>query len=170
MILLRHNKKAPPASHHGNQTAPNPAKPTKARHVSKGDTTMTTTYNSFTVTANYTGSKPAQWGDGNENWNHHKITVKNKDTGRQASFDFWASITNPELRTQYDVLNAFYCFVSDAVSGLMDIDDFQSEFGYEKDSECIKAYKGCQKAAAQMERIYDGDLYNLLNALAEDYA
>lgn len=52
---------------------------------------MSTTYtwNNFKITATYTGSKAADWGDNStKNWNHHRVTVTNQDTGKRTCFDF----------------------------------------------------------------------------------
>lgn len=37
------------------------------------------------------------------------------------------------------------------------IDDFQAEFGYEKVSECLKAYNGCKKTSEGLERLFTGE-------------
>ncbi len=119
-------------------------------------------FKGFKLSAKYTGSKKADWGNGHENWNHHKITVKNTETGKQTSFDFWASIANPEVRSREDLIGAFECFVGDAVAGMNDFNDFCSEFGYDEDSRrAEKIYKACQKATEKLQRIYNGDVYSL---------
>lgn len=132
---------------------------------------MTYVFRNWKVFASYTGSKPADWGnDMPQNWDHHNVTVINKINGKRTRFDFWASIAKPELRTKYDVFNAFYCFVSDAIAGNMDFADFCAEVGYDEDSRrAEKTWKACKRSAAKLNRIYDGDLYELLDSL-EDYA
>lgn len=134
---------------------------------------MSTTYtwNNFKITATYTGSKAADWGnDCPTNWNHHRVTVTNQDTGKRTCFDFWASLMQPELRTRYDVLNAFRCFVDDALCGSETFEDFCSEFGYNEDSRrAEKTWKACKRSLAKLQRIYPGDLYDLINEL-EEYA
>jgi len=133
---------------------------------------MKATFNNFTVSANYKGDKKANWGDKMpENWNNHLVTVTNTDTKQRCTFEFWASISNPELSTEYDVLNAFYCFVGDAISGKMDFDEFCSEFGFDNDSRTAeRTWKACKRATAKLERIYSGDIYDLANELGELYA
>lgn len=129
---------------------------------------MTANFENFKVTANYTGSKKAEWGNGQENWNHHRVTVTNTENGKHTGFDFWASIAQPELRSEYDVLNAFNCFVSDAITGKDSFEDFCGEFGYDTDSrKAEKTHKACQRATDKLERIYDGDIYDLANRLSE---
>lgn len=119
-------------------------------------------FKGFKLSAEYTGSKKADWGNGQENWNHHKVTVKNTETGRQTSFDFWASIANPEVRSRKDLIGAFECFVGDAVAGMNDFGDFCSEFGYDENSRrAEKIYKACQKATEKLQRIHNGDIHSL---------
>ena len=126
------------------------------------------TFENFAIKATYTGSKPAQWGNGRENWNHHKVTVTNTGNKLKTSFDFWASVAKPNVETEYDILNAFYCFISDAISGDMSFSEFCSEFGYDEDSRSAeKTWKACKRAADKLKRIYDGDIYDLANRLQE---
>lgn len=130
---------------------------------------MKATFKNFRINAVYTGSKAADWDDKMpENWNHHRVTVTNAENGARTSFDFWASIAHPELDKEYDVLNAFYCFISDAISGDMDFSEFCSEFGYDEDSrKAEKTWKSCKRSAEKMARIYGGDIYDLSNELQE---
>lgn len=132
---------------------------------------MKITFKNFEVIATYTGSKPAPWGDRmSENWNHHIITVKNTENGQHTGFDFWASIARPELSNEYDILNAFRCFVDDALSGDMSFSEFCNEFGHDDDSRTAeRTWKACKRSTVKLHRIYDGDLYELINSL-EEYA
>lgn len=128
-------------------------------------------YKNYRIAATYTGEKAAPWGNGQENWNHHRITVTNTETGKRTTFDFWASIAHPVLDSTYDVLNAFYCFVSDAVSGMESFTEFCSNFGYDNDSiTALKTWRACKRSYDKLSRIYDGDLYDLINELSEEYA
>ena len=127
-------------------------------------------WKNWTISTEYTGGKAAPWGNGRENWNHHNVTVKNRDNGEYTRFDFWASIADPEIRTEYDILNAFRCFVDDALAGKMSFSEFCSEFGYDEDSRrAEKIWKACKRSTEKLTRIYDGDLYDLINDL-EEYA
>lgn len=70
------------------------------------------------------------------------------------------SLNMPEL------WNAFYCFVSDAVSGSQTFDEFCSELGYSPDSRAAaKTHRACQRSHGKLSRIYTGDIYELLNAV-----
>lgn len=127
---------------------------------------MKVTFENFEITATYSGSKAADWGNKHENWNHHRITVKNVENRRWAQFDFWASIAHPKLDGEYDVLNAFYCFVSDAISGSYTYEEFCDEFGYDEDSRrAEKTWKACKRTSKKLARIYEGDIYDLSDKL-----
>lgn len=124
---------------------------------------MNANFQDFSISAKYLGNKQAAWGD---NWNNHKITVKR--SGASVSFDFWASIAHPEIDSEYDVLNAFYCFVSDAISGAMPFEEFCSELGYDTDSrKAYQTWNACQAAHRKLRKIYSGDIYELANELQE---
>jgi len=67
----------------------------------------------------------------------------------------------------YDALNAVYCFVSDAISGMLDLDEFADELGYTSVRECLRAWRACQDAHRKLKHVYRGDVYELYNRLAE---
>jgi len=90
------------------------------------------TFKNFEIKASYKGTKKADWSS--DNFNNHMVTVTNTETGEKARFEFWASIVNPVLNKEYDILNAFYCFVNDAVSGSESFENFCGELGYDSDS------------------------------------
>lgn len=124
-----------------------------------------TAFKNFTVSAVFIGDKAAKWS--NDNWYNSRVTVYNRKTGKRTAFDFWGSLMNPELRTRYDLLNAFYCFIGDAVSGNQSFSDFCGEFGYDEDS--IKAretWLACKQSLDKAKRILDADIYDFLNELS----
>ena len=130
---------------------------------------MTTkaTFKGITITATYTGSKPAPW-NGDANWNHHKIRVYYK--GRRLEFDFWASLAKPEVRSPREVLDAFECFLSDAISGNQDFEEFCSEFEYDTDSrKAEKTWKACKSSYSKFKRVFGDsfDIYKLANQVQE---
>ena len=130
---------------------------------------MKARFRNYIITATYRGDKPAKW-DG-RNHNNHTVTVRNTETGKKTSFDFWASLADPELSSEYDIINAFYCFVSDAIAGEMTFEDFCSDFGYDNDSmTAYKTWKACKRSAAKLSRITTEDIYDLANDLSENYA
>jgi hypothetical protein len=126
----------------------------------------TATFKNFEIKASYKGNKKADWND--NNFNNHMVKVTNTEIQQSITFEFWASIANPELTKEYDILNAFYCFVSDAVGADGTFENFCSEFGYDSDSRAAeKIYKKCIKQLEKLKKIYDGDIYNLVNELSE---
>ena len=135
---------------------------------------MKTNYKNFTISAKYTGSKKAPWDDGikyPENWNHHTITVRNNETGKKTSFDFWASLAKPVLDSEYDLLNALYCFVSDSLSGMQDFNCFCNDFGYDTDSRTAeRTWKACKRSAQKWYRVSEfseNETCDFLNELQE---
>lgn len=130
---------------------------------------MKTNYNEFTISAKFTGKKAADW-DG-KNFNHSLVTVKNNDNGKKTTFDFWGSRVEPELKTENDVLYAFYCFLSDAVAGLDGFDGFCGNFGYDADSRrAEKTWKLCRRAWEKFSNLtnYSADMTcGLLEQLQE---
>ena len=130
---------------------------------------MKSTFKNFTISAVFHGDKVSPWGN---NYNYNKVTVVNNDNGKKTSFDFWGSLVRPEIKTDEDAKEAFYCFVSDAVSYLSTgtLDSFFDEFGYNVISEGIKAFNGCEKAFKKLERLTgfsDDEIYSLLDELSE---
>ena len=132
-------------------------------------------FKEFIVTVDHREAKGSAWGA--DAYQHNWITVKSATTGKSTGFDFWGSRVNPTPKTRYDVLNAFYCFVSDAISGseYNDFPDFCAEFGYEigQVKQAWAAFKGCKRAFEKFQRMSGystDDLYDLCNELSENYA
>ncbi len=124
------------------------------------------TFKQFEIKASYKGNKKADWSQ--DNFNNHMITVTNLETKQKIRFEFWASIAHPMLKTEHDILNAFYCFVSDAISGNYSFEEFCSDFGYDTDNrQAEKIYRKCIKQYDRLSKIYDGDIYDLANELQE---
>lgn len=130
-------------------------------------TILNTKQGKFTINSEYIGDKPAPWNDGkNDNYHNHKVSVTHNK--RKLTFDFWGSIMNPELRSDQDNINAFQCFVSDALSAKESFEYFCSEFGYDTDSrKAERIYKACEKHLRKLERVFTGDIYDLINELQE---
>lgn len=127
---------------------------------------MKTNYKNFEISASYVGDKVSPWDT--RNYNYHKITVKNIETKKRTSFDFWCSIAKPEIETADDILEAFSCFLSDATAGDYDIDDFYNEFcGDGEIKQAVKAWHSCQKSLKKALRVVGNIdiIYDLLNEL-----
>ena len=127
---------------------------------------MKTNYKNFEITAIYAGDKCSPWDE--SNYNYYKISVKNTETRKRTTFDFWCSIAHPEIENENDILEAFSCFLNDATVGNYDIDDFYSEFyGDGEIKNMLRAWRGCKKAYKNAGRVV-GDIdtiYDLLNEL-----
>ena len=129
---------------------------------------MKTTYKEFNLNSTFKGDKVWNADEKQENYNNHIITVTNTETKQKVSFEFWGSIANPEIKTEKELLYAFYCFVEDALSGKMDFSEFCSEFGYDTDSrKAEKTWKACKRSTVKFERLYTGDIYDFINKLQE---
>ena len=130
---------------------------------------MKVNYKEFQITHSGCTYKPASWDARNEN--SYTVYVKNTNTGKRTSFDFWNSIVSPEFEREYDLLNAFYCFVSDALSGLYSFEEFCGEFGYDTDSRrAEKIYKACRRAFDKFQRVSgysESTMYDFINELSE---
>lgn len=106
------------------------------------------------------------WG---EKWekNHYRVFVT--INGTKVRFEYYCNDVSP-LKADA-LINAFYCFLSDACAydNARDIDDFQSEFGYTKVSECTKAYNGCKDSYEDWVGLTDIDIYEICNWMQETY-
>lgn len=104
--------------------------------------------------------------------NQFYITIKNTDNESVTGFDYYGSTNdynqgNTEIKGQ-DLLNAFECFISDAMAGEQDFEDFCSEFGYDSDSRTAeRIHKECLKSLAKAQTILDADIYEFANELQE---
>ena len=130
---------------------------------------MIAKYKQFEITAIFRGEKAAPWAE--NNYNHHIVIVDNTETGATTRFDFWASLARPELDTESDVLNAFYCFVSDAVAGSGDFETFCDEYGYNNDSiKALKTFRACERSNRKFSRVSGfslDEMYSFLDELCE---
>ena len=67
-----------------------------------------------------------------------------------------------------DLLDAFECYVSEAISGTSGFGEFCGEFGYDEDSrKAHETWRACVKAKKSLKRIYDGDLCKLQEGLQD---
>ena len=126
-------------------------------------------YNEYGITADYISKMKTDLDEVEEKYRiAHKITVKNTETGKKTSFDFWCSIAHPEIEDENDILEAFDCFLRDATAGDYDIDDFYNEFyGDGEIKDAVKAWHGCQKSLKKALRVIGNidTIYDLLNEL-----
>lgn len=101
---------------------------------------------------------------------HHLVKIEigcNSHT-----FDYWGSVmdyyNDVDSMTEKDCIEAFEMFLSDCISANQSVDDFQSEFGYENVSECIRVYNACKKELEAWKNFFI-DPYDLDNWLRDTY-
>jgi len=113
---------------------------------------------------------------GPEKWRlcfRHEIEIEFR--GKISTFSFWGSINDFEagrnVLSGEELIFPAYCFFSDASAYLnaKDIDDFSAEFGYQKPSELLKAWKGCKKAWASCKRLglSKENVFDIMNHLQD---
>lgn len=104
----------------------------------------------------------------------HAFDVSVSADGNTETFQYYQGLGHDgSIESEEDFAGILYCIFSDALSYLnaKDIDDFQSEFGYQKVSECLNAYNGCRKEYSQLCCLgfFDDDIPQVLDYLAEHY-
>lgn len=133
-----------------------------------------TTYKNFKIVAKLQGAEiNKEWND-NKPRNKYFVYVTNTDNGEKTRFTFWDSLDNTRRGVVLDgddLLNAFYCFVSDALSGSENFSDFRGEFGYDEDSRSAeRIYKACKRSYKSFVRVsglpYD-EIFDFANELQE---
>ena len=132
-------------------------------------TIETKTAGAITINSEYLGNKPANWAD-SKNQNYHNHTLNVSSNGKRFSFDFWGSIASPEIKNDEENVFSFYCALSDGISAKESFEYFCSEFGYDTDSrKAEKIYKQCEKTLSKLERVFNCDLYDLINEIQDTY-
>lgn len=128
----------------------------------------TNTAGRIVINSTFKGDKPWFNSGVPTNYNNHAITVFH--SGKRFSFDFWGSQMNPEISSDEENIFAFYCFLSDSVSGEMSFEDFCNEFGYDSDSRSAeKTHKLCAKSMKKYNRVFPECPYELINELSDTY-
>lgn len=133
-----------------------------------------TTYKNFKIVAKLQCAEINKAWENNKPQNKYFVYVTNTENGEKTRFTFWDSIYNTKCGVVLDgdeLLNAFYCFVSDACNGLCSFPEFCSEFGYDEDSRSAeRIFKACQRAYKSFSRISgldDSSIYEFINELQE---
>lgn len=126
-----------------------------------------TTYGNFTISAEYTGSKPAPADSGNTN--HSFVTVRSGDTNRAAVFDAWTTSGHAMLTTHGDLMAALFNIVMEVSLGANDFEDFCSAIGYDENDPKAKANRETCRASytkfINMSDFNNDELNDLLIAL-----
>lgn len=104
--------------------------------------------------------------------NQFKVTIINESNNKKAKFDFFGSYNDHvngivELRNE-QLLEAFDCFINDAISAEEDFENWCENFGYDYDSRrAHKIYKECLKSLDKAKNIINGDIYEFAEELRE---
>lgn len=129
-------------------------------------TIKTKTAGRILIDSKFIGDEAAKFNK--DNYNKHKVRIRHNN--HTLTFNYWGSIMNPEITTNEENIFALYCFLSDAVSGKMSFEDFCEEFGYDTDSrKAERTHKQCEAAEKKYNRVFEADIYDLLNELQEEY-
>ena len=88
--------------------------------------------------------------------NCQKYEVELNYNGRTYTTHYTDSVMAYKNGEDLNYRNVMECLLLDksAYDSCKDIDDFQAEFGYDKVSECLKAYNGCKETSEALERIF----------------
>lgn len=88
--------------------------------------------------------------------NRQKYEVELNYNGRTYTTHYTDSVMAYRNGEDLDFRQVMECLLLDksAYDSCRDIDDFQAEFGYEKVSECLKAYNGCKETSEGLERLF----------------
>ncbi len=114
------------------------------------------------VSSRHIGIDTPEWAHGYKK-HHFKVTVE--CDGRKFTEDYWQPDSKMKVSDLRQVLETL---CSDAIAGDQSIDDFQSEFGYEKASELIRTYNGCKKTLENFKDLFVNP-YELGDYLRERY-
>lgn len=131
-----------------------------------------TIYKDYEISSNYLGNKNWHWntelGKCVDNYNNHRITVKNIKTGKNTWFEFWENNIDAIIKSETQLMNAFYCFLTDATAGKLDYFDFCNEFGYNAyDGNTKRIYSACVRQREKASKILTDNIYDLINEITE---
>jgi hypothetical protein len=106
--------------------------------------------------------KKAKWDDDScySIERHYVITAEHYEHG-SISFDYWTSVAKPELEHGVDLMEAFECFVSDAISASHHAyEEFCSEFGYNPELERSReTYNECLVSLNNFNDLFGGEVF-----------
>ena len=123
----------------------------------------------LTISAEWRGEKLPVWSTNEADYNRHNEITIEIDGGESFDFDFWGSVTEPEISGEKSILEAFGMFLSGAGSALMSPFEFMQEAGFEDPARAEQVYATCTEELHHAERIVSCDkLPELINAV-NDY-
>ncbi len=104
--------------------------------------------------------------------NQFTITVLNTKTNSQVAFYFYGSMSDhtagKTTLDNDDLLNAFECFIFDAMAAESTFEDFCADLGYDEDSrKAYKIYEECKESNKKARQLITEDIYDFANELSE---
>lgn len=129
---------------------------------------MDTIFNDIELTSEYTGKKSALFDTDGTTMERH-WTIKCKKEDREIEFDYYPSKANPYVDTEEEILEAFECFLSDAVYGFESLDDVYNELGCNGSiSQFIATYNACVDAGEKLKYLLGTSDTSDIEELRED--
>jgi hypothetical protein len=128
---------------------------------------MKATYKNLTIESEYKGNEISDWALVNNRHTHHSITVKNNDTKIKIKFNFWASISQPTIKTEEDLFNAFQCFISDCMIGGESFEDFKFNYSYEDNEKSEEIFSKCVESYEKFNEVSEESVYDFANELSD---
>lgn len=100
-----------------------------------------------------------------------KYNMELSFNGESYEFTYTDSVMAYRNCEEPDFKNVMKCLLLDksAYDSCEDIDDFQGQFGYEKVSECLKAYNGCKETSEALDRVFTEEELEKLDEELEEY-
>ena len=127
-----------------------------------------TTFKNFELRAIHAGEKNAGWNDGQDRTHcHHVIRVKNMETKKFFSFNYWTSLVNPEIADEKEVLHAFECFLDDCLVATDTVENFIHHNEFDTKKEARRIYSACARSLKKIQRLYDDSIVDLANELSD---
>jgi len=127
-----------------------------------------TILNNIKLSEEFIGEKTSIWNSNNA-YAHNRVYVETEKDS--ISFDYWGSVSHPTIDSEYDLIFAFYCLLSDAIAGESDstFDNFCKEFGYDQDNNSSKiCYDECKDSFDKCTDL-GLNIYDTLNYLIDKY-
>ena len=101
----------------------------------------------------------------------YEVRVRSDATNVERRFTFHDSVHNEEQGkvglSGRELHWAMYCFVSDALAGEMEYDEFLDEFGYDHDRDIAATWRACKDSARKIRDLFhaEPDLEDMANEL-----
>lgn len=135
------------------------------------DSSTTIDYNGTDIelSSRYVGKDSPPWETDNDPIHHHKVSVK--IGSKKHTFDYWSGLAHYKSSTVMSdiaMIEAFDFFLTDCTMADQSIDDFQSELGFQKASECIRTYNACKESLEAWKQFYI-DPQEIENWIREKY-